>query len=124
MKDKNYLSVFMKVILEQIIISNIYRIYSIKFWTPKIKNYRYCIRYEFYLINLVKVQKILHYRIEFMIVFRSEGKNILLIPNFINPKKLVIVRANISQLFFVKKQWFGGILTNWRIIQQSLLTLY
>ena len=114
----------MKIILEKIIISRIHNMNPIKFWHSKIKNYRYCIQYEFYIINLVKTQQQLHYIAQFLIIVSSKGKNILLIFKIANPIKIVRIRANIAQIFFVIGQWCGGILTNWKIIQWSLLIFH
>ena len=113
----------MKVTLEQIIVTGIHLGHLKQSWNPKIAEYIYGVRNGFHVINLVVTRIQLNIARRFLIRISSEGKRVLFVGSEQYTKQFAKERAFISQSFFVKKRWLGGILTNLSTIQASLFQL-
>jgi small subunit ribosomal protein S2 len=114
----------MKVTLEQMIIVGIHLGHPTRRWHPKIVSYTYGSRKGIHLLDLVKTRQQLEKAREFLIKARRDGKRILFVGTKKQAADAIKHRAKTSKSFFVRERWLGGILTNWSVVQASLLQLH
>jgi small subunit ribosomal protein S2 len=114
----------MKVTFEQIIIAGMLFGHPTCLWHPKIAIYTYGVRKGIVLIDLVKTRKQLKKAQDFLVKIRGEGKEILFVGTKVQAAQAIFERASISNRFFVKQRWLGGMMTNWSTIRISLLQLH
>jgi small subunit ribosomal protein S2 len=114
----------MKVTLEQMIIAGIHLGHPTPRWHPKMITYTYGSRKGIHVIDLVKTRQQLEKAEQFLTKIRRKGRNILFVGTKKQAAEIIKDRAKATNSFFVRERWLGGILTNWSVVQASLLRLH
>jgi small subunit ribosomal protein S2 len=94
-----------------------------KNWNPKMAPYIYTERNGIHIIDLI--QTYIHFQQVCLFLTQSaaEGKTFLFVGTKKQGAKLVAKAALRCDSFYVNQRWLGGMLTNWKTIQTSLVKL-
>lgn len=94
-----------------------------KNWNPKMAPYIYTERNGIHIIDLI--QTYIHFQQVCLFLTQSaaEGKTFLFVGTKKQGAKLVAKAALRCDSFYVNQRWLGGMLTNWKTIQTSLIKL-
>jgi small subunit ribosomal protein S2 len=94
-----------------------------KNWNPKMAPYIYTERNGIHIIDLI--QTYIHFQqvCLFLTQAAAEGKTFLFVGTKKQGAKLVAKAALRCDSFYVNQRWLGGMLTNWKTIQTSLVKL-
>jgi small subunit ribosomal protein S2 len=114
----------MEFTLEKRIAAGIHLGHPTRYWNPKIAIYTYGVRNGVRLIDLVKTYHQLSEAKKILARIKRHGKSILFIGTKPQATHTVKEYAQVSQSFFVRERWLGGILTNWSTVQRSLIQLH
>ena len=89
-------------------------------WNPKMKIYIFGERNGIYIIDLIKTTKLFRRAENFVSRLASEGKTILFVGTKRQAQDLIHEEALRCGMYFVNQRWLGGLLTNFKTIQQSI----
>jgi len=114
----------MEVSLERIMTAGIFIGHRTRDWNPKRASYTYGVRNGRHLIDLVITLRQLREARIFLRGVRQDGGEILFVGTKRQAAQTIKEVAQASGSFFVRERWLGGLLTNWRTVQTSLLQLH
>ena len=89
-------------------------------WNPKMKRYIYGARNGIYIIDLHQTIKLFEEALEFVKKIVEDGGNVLFVGTKKQAQAAVKEAAQRSGQYFVAERWLGGMLTNWKTIQQRI----
>lgn len=92
-------------------------------WNPKMKRYIYGARNGIYIIDLHQTLELYEQAQAFVQEVVQNGGHILFIGTKKQAQEAVKEAAERSRQFFVNKRWLGGMLTNWKTIQERIKRL-
>ena len=92
-------------------------------WNPKMKRYIYGARNGIYIIDLHQTLELFDRAQAFIQEVVQNGGHILFVGTKKQAQEAVREAAERSRQFYVNKRWLGGMLTNWRTIQERIKRL-
>lgn len=92
-------------------------------WNPKMKRYIYGARNGIYIIDLHQTLQLFEQAQAFVQEVVQNGGHILFIGTKKQAQEAVKEAAERSRQFYVNKRWLGGMLTNWKTIQERIKRL-
>lgn len=92
-------------------------------WNPKMKPYIFGERNGIHIIDLEKTAKFFVKAYQFVVETVARGGNLLFVGTKRQATDIIEEEAKRCEMFYVNTRWLGGILTNFRTIQQSLKKL-
>jgi small subunit ribosomal protein S2 len=92
-------------------------------WNPKMKRYIYGARNGIYIIDLHQTLQLFEQAQAFVQEVVQNGGHILFVGTKKQAQEAVREAAERSRQFYVNKRWLGGMLTNWRTIQERIKRL-
>jgi small subunit ribosomal protein S2 len=92
-------------------------------WNPKMKRYIYGARNSIYIIDLHQTLELFDAAQAFVQEVVQNGGHILFVGTKKQAQEAVREAAERSRQFYVNKRWLGGMLTNWKTIQERIKRL-
>ncbi|MEJ5252085.1 MAG: 30S ribosomal protein S2 [Chthonomonadetes bacterium] len=92
-------------------------------WNPKMKRYIYGARNGIYIIDLHQTLQLFEQAQAFVQEVVQNGGHILFVGTKKQAQEAVREAAERSHQFYVNKRWLGGMLTNWKTIQERIKRL-
>lgn len=92
-------------------------------WNPKMRRYIYGARNGIYIIDLHQTLQLFEQAQAFVQDVVKNGGHILFVGTKKQAQEAVREAAERSRQFYVNKRWLGGMLTNWRTIQERIKRL-
>lgn len=92
-------------------------------WNPKMKRYIYGARNGIYIIDLHQTLQLFEQAQAFVQEVVQNGGHILFVGTKKQAQEAVREAAERSRQFYVNKRWLGGMLTNWKTIQERIKRL-
>ena len=92
-------------------------------WNPKMKRYIYGARNGIYIIDLHQTLQLFDQAQAFVQDVVQNGGHILFVGTKKQAQEAVREAAERSRQFYVNKRWLGGMLTNWKTIQERIKRL-
>lgn len=92
-------------------------------WNPKMKRYIYGARNGIYIIDLHQTLQLFEQAQAFVQEVVQNGGHILFTGTKKQAQEAVKEAAERSRQFYVNKRWLGGMLTNWKTIQERIKRL-
>jgi small subunit ribosomal protein S2 len=89
-------------------------------WNPKMKRYIYGARNGIYIIDLHQTIKLFEEALEYIRRIVENGGNVLFVGTKKQAQSAVKEAAQRSGQYFVSERWLGGMLTNWKTIQNRI----
>lgn len=90
---------------------------------PKMSPYIYTEKNNIQIIDIIKTYFYINKTSKFLFESCSQGKRILFVGTKKHISKLIEKTAKNSNSWYVNKRWIGGLLTNWKTIQKSIMKL-
>lgn len=116
-------SSFIDVPLEELLEAGCHFGHSASKINPNMKPYVYMTRNGVNIIDLVKTQKKLIIAARFLGDLVAQGGQVVLVGTKRQAVPVIKKRAKEAGLFYIKKRWIGGLLTNWEEVRKNLLRL-
>jgi len=92
-------------------------------WNPKMKRFIYGGRNGIYIVDLHQTLKRLEEAYDWVKTLVANGGNILFVGTKKQAQEAVYDAASRCGMFWVNQRWLGGMLTNWRTIEQRIARL-
>lgn len=92
-------------------------------WNPKMAEYIFTERNGIYIIDLQKTVKKVEEAYYFIREVAMEGKSVLFVGTKKQAQESIESESKRSEMFFVNQRWLGGMLTNYKTIQQRIAKL-
>ncbi|MCE9558474.1 MAG: 30S ribosomal protein S2 [Armatimonadetes bacterium] len=92
-------------------------------WNPKMKRYIYGARNGIYIVDLHQTIKMFEEALEYVRKIVEDGGNVLFVGTKKQAQAAIKEGANKCGMFFVSERWLGGMLTNWKTMQQRIARL-
>lgn len=89
-------------------------------WNPKMAKYIFTERNGIYIIDLQKTVKKVDEAYNFLRSVAAEGKNIIFVGTKKQAQEAVKEEALRCNMFYVNERWLGGMMTNFKTIQQRV----
>ncbi len=89
-------------------------------WNPKMKRYIYGARNGIYIVDLHQTIKLFEEALDFVKQIVENGGHVLFVGTKKQAQAAIKEAAQRSGQFFVCERWLGGMLTNWKTIQQRI----
>lgn len=89
-------------------------------WNPKMAKYIFTERNGIYIIDLQKTVKKVDEAYNFLRGVAAEGKNIIFVGTKKQAQEAVKEEALRCNMFYVNERWLGGMMTNFKTIQQRV----
>nr|WDD58093.1 ribosomal protein S2 [Thismia rodwayi]WDD58100.1 ribosomal protein S2 [Thismia rodwayi] len=84
-------------------------------------NYYYYMRVSIHILNLTRTSRFLLEACELVLHAANKGKNFLIIGIKKKILNSIVLVSKKNRCHYIKKKWFGGLLTNWYTIEIKLL---
>lgn len=92
-------------------------------WNPKMKRYVFESRNGLHIIDLAKTLQLLRQAVDVVVDVVSQGKSVLFVGTKKQAKGVTREIAEECGEFYVVERWLGGLLTNFKTIQESVRKL-
>jgi small subunit ribosomal protein S2 len=92
-------------------------------WNPKMKKYIFGVRKNIYIIDLQKTLRFFKYTYNIVRDIAAEGKIILFVGTKKQANEVVKEEAIRCGMPYVNHRWLGGMMTNFKTVQQSIRKL-
>ncbi len=92
-------------------------------WNPKMAEYIFTERNGIYIIDLQKTVKKIEEAYYFVRDVAESGKSVLFVGTKKQAQESIEAEAKRCEMFFVNQRWLGGMLTNYKTIQQRVARL-
>ncbi len=92
-------------------------------WNPRMKNFIYGEKNSIHIIDLTQTVVLLKSAMKEVHKCVSSGGKILIVSTKKQASETVLKIANETEQFYVNYRWLGGMLTNWKTIQNSIKRL-
>ena len=92
-------------------------------WNPKMKEYIYTERNGIYIIDLQKTVKKIEEAYAFVRDLSMDNKTILFVGTKKQAQESIEQEAKRCGMYYVNQRWLGGMLTNFKTIQQRITQL-
>jgi len=112
-----------KIKLEDMIQSGMHFGHFTREWNPRMAPYIYGERNGRHILDLVQTHYLLNQVLQFIEDSAAKGKTFLFVGTKKQAAPLIAKTALQANSYYVNQRWLGGMLTNWRTIQKSLLKL-
>jgi small subunit ribosomal protein S2 len=112
-----------KITLDEMIQNGMHFGHFTREWNPRMAPYIYGERNGRHILDLVQTQYLLTKVLNFVEKTASDGKTFLFVGTKKQAAPLIAKAALGCNSFYVNQRWLGGMLTNWRTIQNSLRKL-
>lgn len=89
-------------------------------WNPKMKRYIYGARNGIYIVDLHQTIKLFEEALDYVKQIVEGGGHVLFVGTKKQAQAAIKEAAQRSGQFFVCERWLGGMLTNWKTIQQRI----
>ncbi|MBX7134130.1 MAG: 30S ribosomal protein S2 [Fimbriimonadaceae bacterium] len=89
-------------------------------WNPKMKRYIYGARNGIYIIDLHQTIKLFEEALDYIKEIVEGGGNVLFVGTKKQAQAAVKEAAQRSGQYFIAERWLGGMLTNWKTIQNRV----
>ena len=94
-----------------------------KRWNPKMEKYIFGVRNNIHIIDLRITLPLLNQSLEALFKIISKSGTILFVGTKKQSSDLVEKIAQETDNYYITKRWFGGTLTNWKTISNSIKRL-
>ena len=92
-------------------------------WNPKMKKFIFGEKNSIHIIDLTKTVPLIKNAMKEVHTCISSGGKILIVSTKKQASEAVVKVAQETQQFYVNYRWLGGMLTNWKTIQNSIKRL-
>lgn len=92
-------------------------------WNPKMKRYIYGARNGIYILDLHQTIRLFEEALDFVKTTVENGGTILFVGTKKQAQSAIKEAAQRSGSYFIAERWLGGLLTNWKTIQQRISRL-
>ena len=92
-------------------------------WNPKMKKFIFGEKNSIHIIDLTQTVNLIKYAMQEVHKCISSGGKILIVSTKKQAAESVLKLASETNQFFVNYRWLGGMLTNWKTIQNSIKRL-
>lgn len=111
------------VTMKELLESGVHFGHHTRRWNPKMRRYIYGARNGIYIIDLHQTLQLFEQAQAFVQDVVKNGGHILFVGTKKQAQEAVREAAERSRQFYVNKRWLGGMLTNWRTIQERIKRL-
>ena len=112
-----------EVTLQQLLEAGVHFGHHKKRWNPKMEQYIFGTRNGIHIIDLRLTLPLLYKALEIIHNISSKSGKILFVGTKKQASNFVEDLAKNTNQFFITKRWFGGTLTNWSTISNSIKRL-
>ena len=109
-----------KVDIKQLLEAGVHLGHKTLRWNPKMKNYIFGEKNSIHIIDLTQTVNFLKEALSELHKCISSGGKILIVSTKKQASEQVSTLANETGQYFVNYRWLGGMLTNWKTIQNSI----
>ena len=109
-----------KVDIKQLLEAGVHLGHKTLRWNPKMKNYIFGEKNSIHIIDLTQTVNFLKEALSELHKTISSGGKILIVSTKKQASEQVSTLANETGQYFVNYRWLGGMLTNWKTIQNSI----
>lgn len=113
----------MTITVEDLVQNTLHLGHETSRWNPKMSPYIYTKRNGVYIIDLIQTLSQLKLVCKTLTELSYKGKSFLFVGTKKQASQTVLRVARSCDSFYVNHRWLGGMLTNWKTIKRSLLTL-
>ena len=92
-------------------------------WNPKMSPYIYGVRNKIHIVDLTQTTPMLHQALVKISDTVAGGGRVLFVGTKRQASEAIAEAAKRSAQYFINHRWFGGTLTNWKTISQSIRRL-
>tara|TARA_Y100001970_G_scaffold50315_1_gene63677 strand:- start:67722 stop:68585 length:864 start_codon:yes stop_codon:yes gene_type:complete len=111
------------ITIQQLLEAGVHFGHHKKRWNPKMEKYIFGTRNNIHIIDLRITLPLLNKSLEALFNIISKSGKILFVGTKKQSSVLVETIANETNNYFITKRWFGGTLTNWKTISNSIKRL-
>ena len=111
------------VTIEQLLEAGVHFGHNIRRWNPKMSQYIFGVRNKIHIIDLRITLPLLNQSLEALFKIISKSGTILFVGTKKQSSDLVEKIAQETDNYYITKRWFGGTLTNWKTISNSIKRL-
>jgi small subunit ribosomal protein S2 len=122
-EDKGGNTALATVTMKELLEAGVHFGHHTRRWNPKMKRYIYGARNGIYIIDLHQTLQLFEQAQAFVQEVVQNGGHILFVGTKKQAQEAVREAAERSRQFYVNKRWLGGMLTNWRTIQERIKRL-
>ena len=111
------------ITIQQLLEAGVHFGHHKKRWNPKMEKYIFGVRNNIHIIDLRITLPLLNQALESLHKITSKSGKILFVGTKKQASNLVEDIAKKTEQFYITKRWFGGTLTNWKTISNSIKRL-
>ena len=111
------------ITIQQLLEAGVHFGHHKKRWNPKMEKYIFGVRNNIHIIDLRITLPLLNQALESLHKITSKSGKILFVGTKKQASNLVEDIAKKTEQFYITKRWFGGTLTNWNTISNSIKRL-
>ena len=112
-----------EITMKELLESGVHFGHQTRRWHPKMKPYIFGERNGIHIIDLQKTLKAFKEAAQFVTDSATEGKTILFVGTKRQAQEAVAVEAERCGQYYINNRWLGGLLTNWKTVQNSIKRL-
>lgn len=113
------------VTMKELLEAGVHFGHQVRRWNPKMKDYIFGERNGIYIIDLQKTQKLFRDALGFVQDFMAENPKakILFVGTKRQAQEAIVEEAERCNQFYIHNRWLGGLLTNFKTVQNSIKRL-
>jgi len=111
------------ITMKQLLEAGVHFGHQTRRWNPKMSTYIYMERNGIYIIDLQQTVKKFEEAYEFIKNVVADGKSILFVGTKKQAQETIKEEAQRCEMFYVNQRWLGGMLTNYKTINQRVKRL-
>ena len=112
-----------KVAMKELLEAGVHFGHQTRKWNPKMKKYIFQARNNIHIIDLQKTSKLIDEAYDYLREVSKNGGNILFVGTKKQAEQPIKEAALETNSFYVNHRWLGGMLTNFKTIKKSIITL-
>lgn len=113
------------VTMKELLEAGVHFGHQVRRWNPKMKDYIFGERNGIYIIDLQKTQKLFRDALTYIQDFITENPKakILFVGTKRQAQEAIVEEAQRCEQFYVNNRWLGGLMTNFKTVQNSIKRL-
>ena len=123
MEDKPEIMNIPEVSIKQLLEAGVHLGHKTLRWNPKMKKFIFGEKNSIHIIDLTKTVNLIKEAMQEVHKCISSGGKILIVSTKKQASESILKLANETNQFYVNHRWLGGMLTNWKTIQNSIRRL-
>lgn len=112
-----------KVAMKELLEAGVHFGHQTRKWNPKMNKYIFQARNNIHIIDLQKTSKLIDEAYDYLREVSKNGGNVLFVGTKKQAEQPIKEAALETNSFYVNHRWLGGMLTNFKTIKKSIITL-